>query len=103
VANNPAGINQLGSHPYGAIRRATELTREAPMSGAPVATHATEAPRRAGKRAKRGAPVAAPPAALVGAPVGPEPSPQAQLAVIYSVWAAEPDASDLVRQLAKAV
>lgn len=98
---NPGGTNQLGSHPYGAIKRATELTREAPMSGAPIATRATEAPRRAGKRARRGerAPAVAPPAPMPG----PLPDPQAVVGEVWSALAADPDASDLIRQYAKGV
>lgn len=53
---NPTGKNQLPGGPkeipYGGVQKAQQLTREAPISGAP--TSALNAPRRAQRRAVRG-------------------------------------------------
>jgi hypothetical protein len=48
---NPSGVNQLGSAhvAYGEAKKMKELAGEAPMSGAPIATSALQAPRRARK------------------------------------------------------
>jgi len=101
---NPSGTNQFGGfsdeQAYGAIKRQSTLTREAPMSGAPVATHATETPRRA---KRQGASTAGHPAEA-GAPAPPlEPRPEMTLRTIFQAWANEPDASDLVRTYATMV
>lgn len=101
MANNPGGINQYGDTTYGDIKRRTELQRAAPMSGAPTATRATEAPRRAKRRAVRGS---SPPAASVIEPMaaggGPSPTPDAEVAAIWQTLASEEGASPLIRQYA---
>lgn len=101
---NPSGKNQFGgfgSEPaYGEAQRQTQLARGAPMSGAPIATAATETPRRAKRRAQRGAAPAeqnpTPPA-----PLPPAVNPQAEVDAIWAALAAEPEASDLIRQYAR--
>lgn len=54
---NRNGVNQFDHFEHeavhGAKKRALELQKTAPMSGAPIATHATEAPRRAQQAATR--------------------------------------------------
>lgn len=49
---NPQGTNQLGSShvPYGEAKRMKQLAGEAPMSGAPIATSALQAPTRARRK-----------------------------------------------------
>lgn len=95
---NASGVNQLGSShvPYGDAKRMHELAGEAPMSGAPLATAALNAPRRARKQSGK------PQAAVEPAPpVVPEyqqmPTvpPQQQYASIASI----PGASPLVQQI----
>ena len=58
--SNPGGMNQFQREsPYGAVKKMTRLTREAPISGAP--TPGANAPQRAQRRAVRGRQPAAPP------------------------------------------
>lgn len=98
---NPGGTNQFGTDPaYGDVKRLTELTREAPMSGARVAAGATNAPRRAQRQVTRPArPAAAAPQAAQ-APPAPV-SYEAQLAAVWAQVAADPGASPLVREYAQ--
>lgn len=113
--NNPGGSNQMGSFQiqpaYGEVKRETELTREAPMSGAAVATDAVQAPRRAGLRAKMGRPApggvvarpggdAPPPGASSPQTATPPISPEAQAAQVWQAIAQTPGASPLVQQYA---
>lgn len=97
---NPSGSNQFQPEPaYGAVQRMTQLTREAPISGAPVAAHALDSPRRGRRQAARGGqqqseaplPVELPP------PV----PPQALQAQVWAAVAADPGASPLVKEYAQ--
>jgi hypothetical protein len=102
---NPSGANQLaGSEPlYGAVKKATELQREAPMSGAPIATHAQQAPRRAQKQAQRPARGPQPTPEQVADNTAPAPQPdyQAQLASVWQQVSSVPGASPLVAEYAQ--
>lgn len=98
--NNPGGGNQFGSSEaqpqYGDVKRETQLTRAAPMSGAAVATHTLEAPRREGKQAARGRGAAVPEAPM---PVSTAPGPQGPPPATFQQIAAIPGASPLVQTL----
>jgi hypothetical protein len=80
---NPAGTNQLkGREPaYGAVKQLGTLTREAPMSGAPVSS--INAPKRAQRRAVKGSGSAQSPEEAMPAPPALQPSYRAQIAVLY--------------------
>jgi hypothetical protein len=103
---NPDGKNQWGGFSneaaYGAKKRLQELSKSAPISGAPVAASALNAPRRSQKQAVEGAapgPVAAP--ATMPLPAAPPEEPVAQTsAQIWAELAAHPEASDLVKEYA---
>lgn len=108
MSPNPSGANQLGAAPaYGQIKKQTQLAREAPMSGAPLAASATEAPRRASRQARRRSRAAAGPvptnedlaAAAATPPV--QPDYHAQLASVWQQVAAVPGASQLVNEYAQ--
>jgi hypothetical protein len=105
---NPGGQNSaVDLRPYGDVKKQTELTQSAPLSGAPVAGRAIDAARRAQRTAVRGrpqpaasgpAPAATPPVAPGAAPVqntGQQGS--AQRAAVWSALAATPGASGLVQ------
>ncbi len=99
---NPSGSNQFQPEPaYGAVQRMTQLTREAPISGAPVAAHALDTPRRGRRQAARGGQgqpeVQAPPPVPPPPPVGPQ---QIQ-AQVWQQVAADPGASPLVKMYAQ--
>lgn len=121
---NPSGKNQLpgGQHevPYGGVKKATQLSREAPMSGAPVS--ALNAPRRAQRRAVKGqagrkeqapvatqkAPVVADKPALAGAaapaqPVGAAAPPPPNAADFWRAIASIPGISPLAKEYAQRV
>lgn len=117
---NPAGTNQFpgGDHevPYGGVKRQQQLTRDAPMSGAPVS--AVNAPRRAQRKAVKGGasrpqtasapqqPVLAepPPGALpVPAPSGPEPVVPPSPTDFWRAVAQLPGVSPLAKQYAERV
>ena len=100
---NPAGVNQLGSShvPYGEAKKMKELAGEAPMSGAPIATSALNAPRRA-RKAPQGRPQSqAQPQQEAPTPVVPEYQhlPQLPTDQLYSQIASIPGASPLVQQI----
>ena len=66
--SNPGGGNQFGNYTlqpqYGDVKKQTQLTREAPISGSPFAAQALNAPRRQQKQAtapRQSAPPEAPP------------------------------------------
>jgi hypothetical protein len=94
---NPNGANQFDKFatekPYGEVKRMNELSRSAPMSGAPVATPAVNAPQRAQHKATT--PKAPKPAK--GGPL----EYGLELATTWAEIAALPGASDLVRQIAE--
>lgn len=100
MANNPGGTNQIGpasTNPaYGDIKRQTELTREAPISGAALSGRALNTPRRGAQQAKRGgtrpAPIAAPPQAATPPA---QPNPSAYFHAISQI----PGASPLVQSM----
>lgn len=100
--NNPGGINQLGSDrvPYGDAKRLATLSGEAPMSGAPLATPAVNAPRNA-RRQRGGQTQVTQPVAAGPPQLAPAVSYQAQLAQTWAQIAMEPGASDLVKQIAQ--
>lgn len=101
---NPSGVNGFGGFgreaPYGSQREMESLTRAAPLPSQP----ALDAPRRAGRKAKRGprAPQQPPPQ-VPFSPAGAPPQDFAypmQLANIWRGVASEPGASDLVKTIA---
>lgn len=102
--NNPDGINQFAGFgieaPYGDIKKQTELTRDAPLSGAPVSGHALGTPDRIRQQRARGSAQKA-----SGAPTAPS-GPQLpiryeqQISMVWQQIAATPGASDLVKQIA---
>lgn len=98
--SNPAGVNQLGSShvPYGQVKKMKELAGEAPMSGAPIATSALNAPRR-DRKAPQGRSQAKPQEAPT--PVVPEyqQMPQIPTDQLYTQIASIPGASPLVQQI----
>ncbi len=107
--SNESGTNQFGGFgveaPYGDIKRMTELTEEAPMSGAPFATGAIGAPKSDQKRASKpasrpraqGKPMANSPLSI------PQSIPAPNLvANAWSHIASLPGASDLVKEYASA-
>jgi hypothetical protein len=55
---NETGVNQYGSAivqpKFGDVAKHTQLLQSAPLSGAPVAAQALNAPRRGAQQAKRG-------------------------------------------------
>lgn len=57
---NPGGGNQFGSYQiqpqYGQVKKQTQLTKAAPISGAPYAAQALNTPRRSQRSAVRGSP-----------------------------------------------
>ena len=103
---NPDGINQLGSDrvPYGQAKRMKQLAGEAPMSGAPLAAPAINAPQRARRRA----PVASQRPSVPPTQQGPIPAPAVaglqqtptlSPSELYSAIAAIPGASSEVQQI----
>jgi hypothetical protein len=97
---NPGGVNGLGSDrvPYGQAKKMKELAGEAPMSGAPLATPALNAPRQA-QRSTQSRPAAG--AVEQPAPLPtPEVSPQAFASQAWQQIASIPGASPLVQQYA---
>lgn len=103
---NPGGGNQFGNFTlqpaYGDVKKQTELTREAPVSGAPVAGRALNAPRRGERQAMRGPSQQQPqPGVQQQAPPTPEIAPQAWQAQSWQQIAAIPGASPLVQQYAQ--
>lgn len=113
MANAPGGNNAGGNNqfqgfgieaPYGQGAKNTELLREAPMSGAPVAGRAIGTPERQRsqrRRAARGAarPSAPPQPTTTVLPQLPIPY-EKQIALMWQQAAAIPGASDLVKQIA---
>lgn len=108
AGNNPGGNNQFQGFgleaPYGDQSRQFELTREAPMSGAPVAGRAIGTPERqrsarrraaagGGGRSQQG------PSTTV-LPQLPIPY-EKQVAMIWQQVAAIPGASDTVKEIAQ--
>lgn len=96
---NPEGVNQLGnSHvPYGQAKKMKQLAGEAPMSGAPLAQTALNAPRRARRnpQPKQAQPVSPPPALVPEYQTLPQVPPDEH----YANIAAIPGASPLVQQI----
>ncbi len=98
--NNVQGSNQFGNYQlqpaYGDVKKQTQLTREAPISGSPFS--ALEAPRRAGRAAKQ------PPQAQT-APAQeqpgqePSPEPQVDLSAVYRQIADIPQVTPMWRRL----
>jgi hypothetical protein len=103
---NPGGANSFGGFelqtPYGDVKKQTQLNREAPISGSPLAAQAINAPRRAQKSATR--PGQQPTGGGGSGPPTVAPPPDAQNAQFTSQsWqeiAAVPGASDLVKTYA---
>lgn len=95
--NNPYGVNQLGaSHvPYKQAKKMKELASEAPMSGAPVATSALDAPERARSHPQMPRRQATPAPAPVVHALMPQPTTQD----LYAGIASMEGASDLVREI----
>lgn len=109
---NEGGANQFqgfggGESLYGDIGKQMELTREAPMSGAPVAGRAVGAPERqrsARRRAAAGRSAARPaqpsPTGQQQVPTLPIPYEQ-QIAMIWQQLASRPGASSLIQDIAR--
>jgi hypothetical protein len=103
---NPQGTNQFdhfqAQAAYGDVKKAAQLTKEAPMSGAP--TSALNAPRRGQKQVVRGQKTQAQPTqlpAVAPLPVAVPDVPYPQyLAQAWSDVAAIPGASPLVKEYA---
>lgn len=95
---NPGGGNQFGGYElqpkYGDVKRQTQLTKAAPISGAPFAAQALNTPRRSQRQASRGGRAGAQPE-----PTMPQETPQLPPQKVYASIAAIPGASDLVRQI----
>lgn len=106
--NNPGGNNQFQGFgleaPYGQGTKNTELLREAPMSGSPVAGRAIGTPERQRsqrRRAARGTRPGSPPQPTTTVlPQLPIPY-EKQIALMWQQAAAIPGASDLVKQVAQ--
>lgn len=98
---NPTGQNQQPytlQPQYGQIKKQTQLLKEAPISGSPIAAQALNAPRRASQGAKRSrrAAAQAPP------PLPPQtPTAQASNAQLWQQIARIPGTSPLVQQYAQ--
>ena len=95
--SNPGGGNQFGNYTlqpqYGDVKKQTQLTREAPISGSPFAAQALNAPRRQQKAATRGRSVVpSAPLPPVENPIGPPPD-------LYQQIASIPGASPLVQHI----
>lgn len=93
---NPAGTNgtEGPGNAYGAIKRATEQVRSAPLAGS---ASAINTPRRAQRAAQKPAPQAPPPHPVDSQPMAYQP----QLAQVWAELAAVPGASPLVQQMAE--
>ena len=107
MANNPGGNNQFfqgfgAESPYGDQKRQFELTREAPLSGAPVSGRAIGTPERQRSQRRRAA------SGGGSKQQGPTTTVLPQLPIAYEqqqamIWqqaAAIPGASDLIHQIA---
>ena len=105
---NPSGQNQFMREPgYGQIKRLDENTKAAPMSGAPVAAGAVNAPRRARRAAESGrtaGTASVSPSPETSGPFGsaePEgPSYEEQVAEAWAELAADPSAGPIIKEYA---
>lgn len=100
MSPNPAGINSFGGpfeheQPYGAVEKLKNLSRLAPTAQPTALNEPRRAQRRAIRRERR----APQPAPL--SPPPPQITPQESLRSFWQALAADPEASDLVRQLAQ--
>ena len=97
---NPGGGNQFGSYQlqpqYGDVKKLTQLTKAAPISGAPQAAQALGAPKRAQRATQRKAKPAppVPPAQTQPEPVAPS------LAATWQQIAQIPGISPLAQEYA---
>lgn len=97
--NNPYGVNQFGeahTH-YGAAKKMKQLAEEAPMSGAPIASSALNAPQR--DRRKPDSTQALFPLASAVAPPRPQMVAPTNPDDVNAMIASLPGASDLVRTI----
>ena len=103
---NPSGQNQFGSYTQrptqGDVKRQAELTRAAPMSGAPVVGSEMNTPRRSKQQATRGTQqqAAAPPPAQA-APVQAQQATPFLVAQRWAQIAAQPGANDAILHMAQ--
>ena len=100
--SNPFGVNQLGSDrvPYGQAKKMKQLADSAPMSGAPIATPAINAPQRARRPAPKAKPRVTQQGPIPAHPVaGYQQLPQIPQTQLYSEIASQPGASPLVQQI----
>ena len=92
---NPGGGNQFGSYQlqprYGDVKKQTQLTRAAPISGAPYAAQALNTPRRSQRSTQR------PQAAEAATP--PAETPKLPPEQIYRRIAVIPGASETVQRI----
>lgn len=95
---NPAGSNgtEEPGNAYGAIKRATEQVRSAPLAGSAGAVNTPRRAQRAAQRPTAG-PQTPPPHPVDTQPVAYQP----QLAQVWAELAAVPGASPLVQQMAE--
>lgn len=95
MSPNPSGANGITPPAYGDVKKQLQLSKQAPLSGAPIATAATEAPRRAQRKSQRDKRPAPPTQQELGeASVQPQqtPSYDAQLAAKFTEIAGRPGA-----------
>lgn len=94
---NPGGGNQFGSYElqprYGDVSRFTQLTKEAPVSGAPVAAQALNTPRRSQRGTQR------PAGGQQAEPSMPAEQPQLPPDRVFRAIAGLPGASDTVKAI----
>src|SRR6266542_3921379 len=98
---NPAGKNQFGvtEKAYGDVKRQTQLTREAPMSGAPYSP--LNAPQKLQRRAVRGGRRAAAASPQTQAPTPAPAPPTYPLGQVWSEIAQIPDVTPLALEFAQ--
>lgn len=102
--NNPTGNNQIGpgntferQRPYGAGVRMDNLTKSAPMSGAPISATPLNTPQRSQRRAVRPPQPRSGPAGVLGA----LPPVETEVASIFSEIASMPGAPPILQKYAE--
>lgn len=97
---NPYGINPFQPQPkYGEVKKQNDLTKSAPMSGAPVP--AVTAPQTAQSRAVNPPQRRVSPSKPQGGGQGSPPPYEEELALTWAEIASQPGASDLVKAIAR--
>lgn len=103
--SNEGGINQFQGFgidpPYGDVKKQMELTKEAPISGAPISGHALGTPDRI-RQQRQGGPQRRGTAPMGGPTLPQLPIPyEQQIAMIWQQAASAPGASELVKHYAE--